>query len=328
MARGQDVRVPSRRRVFDYQRLFQVALRHEYYGRRHAAGELFQTAPTPSTSARVQALGMLLRPERDGFSVLYDTAQTWNARARGVGEAAPLSFEVVCTSPHFVSITEMDLDTSPRTTPFHASNRVPGDAAATAAHGGRSDAPTEPGSPVPLLPELRPAPSSVARMIQVASSASPIPIVTIDIFLGGADWRGRCPMPPADGPYEPLSVSYDVVFAARRTFWRYHIVPQAGSGPLDNLTIDPAMFLGPFHETLVNGDQGHRFLSKVPIALASHSSVRWSLHGRRRERMTRDAMLVERLPVPAVDQLGLLTADEREMLGAAEGVCSEMFVYV
>ena len=328
MARGPDVRVPSRRRVFDYQRLFQVVIRHEYYGRRHAGGELFQAAPTRSTAARIQALGMLFRPERDGFSVLYDTAQAWNARARGLGEAEPLSFEIVCTSPHFVSITEINLDTSPRATPFHVSNRLPDDAASTAANGGRNDARTEPGSSVPLQAELRPAPSSAARMIQVSSTFRPIPIATIDIFLGGADSRGRCPMPPADGPHEALSVAYEVVFAARTTFWRYHIVPQAGSGPLDNLAIDPAMFLGPFHETLVNGDQGHRFLSKVPIALASHSSVRWSLHGRRRERMTRDAMLVERLPVPAVDQLGLLTADEREVLGAAEGVCSEMYVYV
>jgi hypothetical protein len=271
---------------------------------------------------------MFFRRERDGFSVLYDTAQAWNARARGVGEAEPLSFEIVCTSPHFVSITEMDLDTSPRATPFHVSNRVPDDAASTAANGGRGDARTEPGSPVPLQAELRPAPSSAARMLQVSSNFRPIPIATIDIALGGAAWRGRCLMPPANGSHEGLSVAYEVVFAARRTFWRYHIVSQAGSGALDNLSIDPAMFLGPFHETLVTGEQAHRFLSKVPIGLASHSSVRWSLHGRRRERMTRDTMLVERLPVPAVDQLGLLTAGEREALGVAEGVCSEMYVYV
>jgi hypothetical protein len=44
--------------------------------------------------------------------------------------------------------------------------------------------------------------------------------------------------------------------------------------------------------------------------------------------MTRDATLVDRLPVPAVDQLGLLTDDERDALGTADGVCSEMFVYV
>jgi hypothetical protein len=118
------------------------------------------------------------------------------------------------------------------------------------------------------------------------------------------------------------------VFEARKVFWRYHIVPQAGSGPLDNLTIDPAMFLGPFPETLINGDEGHRFLSKEPIALANISTARWSLQGRRRARMTRDAMLVERLPVPAPSHVCLLTADERELLGVDDGVCAEMFVYV
>jgi hypothetical protein len=44
--------------------------------------------------------------------------------------------------------------------------------------------------------------------------------------------------------------------------------------------------------------------------------------------MTRDAMLVERLPVPAASHVCLLTADERELLGVEDGVCAEMFVYV
>jgi hypothetical protein len=165
-------------------------------------------------------------------------------------------------------------------------------------------------------------------MIQVSNTLRPVPIATIDIVLGGMDWPGRCPMPSPTGPHEERPVSYDVLFAARRTFWRYHIVPRAGSGLLDNLTIDPVAFLGPFPETLANGEQASRFLSKAPLPLARRSGVRWSLQGRRRDRMTRDAMLLERLPVPAVDQLGLLTAGEREALGTSERVCSEIFVYV
>lgn len=328
LARGDVVHVPSRRRVFDYQRLFQVFIRHEYYGRSHAGGELFQTTPTRTTTARLAALGMVFRSERDGFSVLYDTAQPWQARAQAVEPTEPLSFEVVCTEPHFVSITAMDLDTNPRATPFHFSNRATGrPARAAGPDNGRDGARTAPGSPVPLWVELRrEAPPSA--LIQASSDFRPVPIAVVDIVLGAGDSPSACPMPPADGPHDSSAVSYDVVFEARRTFWRYHIVPQAGSGPLDNLTIDPAMFLGPFPETLVNGDESHRFLSKEPIGLASLSNARWSLQGRRRARMTRDAMLVERLPVPAARHVCLLTDDERKLLGVAEGVCAEMFVYV
>jgi hypothetical protein len=44
--------------------------------------------------------------------------------------------------------------------------------------------------------------------------------------------------------------------------------------------------------------------------------------------MTRDAMLVDRLPVPEASHVCLLSAAERELLGVDGGVCAEMFVYV
>jgi hypothetical protein len=329
VARGQDVQGPSRRRLFDYQRLFRVSIRHEYYVRREAGSDVFQALPTRQSTMRMQTLGMVYRADRDGFAVLYDTAQHWNSRERFGGEDAPLSFEVVSTSPHFVSITAMDVDTSPFGTPFRFHNRVPaGHTPVAPANSGRQEARTTPAPTVPLYAELRPALPSAANLIQLSSRFRPIPIGIIDIFLGDGDSPSACPMPPADGGQAPSFVSYDVLFEARRTFWKYHIVPQPGSGAFDNLAIDPSMFLGPFEETLINGEQSYRFLSKEPIALANQSSSRWSLHGRRRERMTRDAVLVERLPAPAVDQLALFTDNERALLGVADGLCSEMFVYV
>jgi hypothetical protein len=277
----------------------------------------------------MRSLGLLFHAERDGFSVSCDSAHSWSARARDAKkDDDPLAFEVVCTHAHFVSITEMDPGTSPRATPFHVSNRLTTEAAPAAANGVTGNGAADLPSPVRLQTALRPAVSPGGPLVQPGSTFRPIPIATLDIFPGGADPRASWSMPPVDGPYEARPVAYEVVFAARRTFWRYHILPQAGSGPLDNLAIDSAAFVGPFPETLANGEQGHRFLSKTPIALASQSGARWSLHGRRRDRMTRDATLVERLPAPAVDQLGLLTDDECEVLGVKAGVCSEMFVYV
>ncbi len=324
LATGQDAQVPPHRRLFDYQRLFQVAFRHEYYGSRRTEGDLFHPFPTRRTRARMQALGMAFRPQRDGFWVLYDTAQRWNARDL-VDEREPLSFELVPTSSHFVSVTAMSLDTSPRATPFHFSNRVVADPQLPGKSG--RDRAGEPPAPVRLRPDMGPPPAAGGSLIRVAADFGPIPIAVLDIFLDGAGAGSPCPMPRADGP--PVScVSYEVVFEARRTFWRYHVVPQSGSGPLDSLSIDPSTFLGPFDEFLIDGTQSYRFLSKVPIALASRSTARWSLRGRRKERMTRDAVLVERLPVPGPDQIVLLTGDEIGQLGVAAGVCSEMFVYV
>jgi hypothetical protein len=313
------VEVSSTRRLFDYQRLFRVSVRHAYYGVRTAAW--CDTVPARPTIARMQALGMVFLADRDGCSVAYDTAQRWDARSRFVQRGEPLSFELFPTSGLFANITDMDLDTSPYSTPFRFVNRSPGDQVPARVGTG--------GSTLSLYAESRPAATIPGRLVQPSAEFRRIPVAIIDIFLGDGDSGLGCPMPPDTGQAPGPAVSYDVLFAARRTFWRYHIVPQTGSGSLDNLTVDSSMFAGPFEETLVNGERAYRFLSKVPIALASQSDVRWSLHGRRRDRMTRDAVLVERLPAPAADQLALLTDDERDSLGVADGgVCSEMFVYV
>ncbi len=132
---------------------------------------------------------------------------------------------------------------------------------------------------------------------------------------------------------------YTVAFKARSTYWKYTVVPRPGSGALDSLAIAPAAngsaprdvppaFLGPFEETLGNGASVHQFLSAAPIALASRSGVRLRLTGRRKERMTRESVLVEYLPVPAKHQLALLTDRDLERLGTEERLCSEVFVYV
>ena len=325
LVRGQNVQGSSRRRFFDYQRLFYVGIRHEFYGCGHVTSDLFRVSATPRTAARLASLGMVFRSEREGFSVVCDIAQSWRARAEAGDASEPLTFAVVCTDPHFVTITNIDLATSPRATPFHFSNRFDSSSIPPATHG-RAGATAESPSSIRLRTELR-YEASPGALVRAATDFRPIPIALVEIVLRNGNSPGGCAM-PVDGIPVTDPVSYEVLFEARKVFWRYHIVPQAGSGPLDNLTIDPAMFLGPFPETLINGDEGHRFLSKEPIALANISTARWSLQGRRRARMTRDAMLVERLPVPAASHVCLLGTDERELLGVDDGVCAEMFVYV
>ena len=332
LATGHLAQVPSRARAFDYQRLMQVSIRHAYFTGPDGGGELFHVSSTRGARARMQALGLLFRQERDGFSVLCDIAQPWGARTHPAAEADdPLSFMLVPTTPHFVAITDMDLDTSPRATPFYFSNRVPTDGPqpkSERAAGGAGDAPDEPtGAPLRLPMQLRTQPLVAGRLVQVAREFQPIPIGVVDLFPHGPDLGGASPLPDSDA--DPIRfVRYEVVFEARRTFWKYHIVPQPGSGPLDNLSIDPSLFVGPFDETLTNGVRAHRFLSKEPIALSSHSRLHFALSGRRKERMTRDAVLMDRLPVAGGDQCALLSKDDLAQVRVTAGVCSEMFVYV
>lgn len=217
LVRGQNVQASSRRRFFDYRRLFSVGIRHEFYAHGHINGDLFRVSPTPRTAARLAALGMVFRSERGGFSVVCDIAQSWQARAEAGDASEPLTFEVVCADPHFVTITNIDLATSPRATPFHFSNRLDSSSMVPASRG-RAGATAEPPSPLPLHVELR-YEASPGALVQAGSDFRPIPIALVQVVLDDGSSPGGCAM-PVDGIPVTEPVSYEVVFEARKGRYR------------------------------------------------------------------------------------------------------------
>ena len=195
------------------------------------------------------------------------------------------------------------------------------------------------------LPERRYSFRSNGRIVRegLRLAGARVPAAFVELHLPEA--AGNSENAGASDAAMPTGVEYEVMFGARRTIWKYSIVPRSGSGPLDNLIIDTAVngstssdvattrFLGPFEEALPNGARVYQFLSNAPIALRRRSPVRLRLSGRRKDRMTRDGVLVECLPVPGRDQLAMLTERDVDRLGGGEDLrnepfCSEMFVYV
>ncbi len=66
---------PSTKPPQGYARLMQVKIQHDYYNADGNACPDFSVLPTEATVDMMTSVGLLLRPEPDGFSVLYDLAR-------------------------------------------------------------------------------------------------------------------------------------------------------------------------------------------------------------------------------------------------------------
>jgi hypothetical protein len=100
------------------------------------------------------------------------------------------------------------------------------------------------------------------------------------------------------------SITYDLGFERRSTYWNYFVVP-AGGEPLENLKIEgePGIsFRGPCSVVLPDFTKAYRFVSRKPLPFMEQSSFRFRLKGEIGT-TNQDTTLVERLPVASAKQV-------------------------
>jgi hypothetical protein len=115
---GPDPPPDGRRSV--YTRLARVAVRHTYYNASGGRCGDFAVRPTHSTAALMRSLGLLFKPEADGFSVLYDTVGEQallsylrrQANEDG-GVWTRLTFLLSLKNAYFVNFTDIPIDHDP-----------------------------------------------------------------------------------------------------------------------------------------------------------------------------------------------------------------------
>lgn len=108
-----------------YAQLARVTVRHTFYNA--AGGECrdFDVRPTGYTAVLLRQLGMLLKIQADGFSVLYDTQNTRRLLSYLRGEVnvygawTRLTFLMSLRNPSFVSFTDIPIGTNPSTENFY-----------------------------------------------------------------------------------------------------------------------------------------------------------------------------------------------------------------
>ncbi|MCB1037421.1 MAG: hypothetical protein KDD47_26560 [Acidobacteria bacterium] len=120
---------PERPRRREYQRLMTVAIRHGFYNASGDACPDFRILPTWATERLMRSLGLLLRSESSGFSVLFDRLKQEDLlsflrrRAEEEGAWTRLSFVLIADNPFFVNFSEIPVVTNPGVVNFYFSNR-------------------------------------------------------------------------------------------------------------------------------------------------------------------------------------------------------------
>jgi uncharacterized protein len=142
LLRGGENEDAGQARRTGYARLARLSIRHTFYNASEGRCPDFAAQPTGATAALMRSLGMLFKPEADGFSVLYDRLQerrlldylaarrdAWT-RQNASGTAAAdggawtrLSFLLSLRNPYFVNQTELPMDLNPATRNVYLSNR-------------------------------------------------------------------------------------------------------------------------------------------------------------------------------------------------------------
>lgn len=115
-----------------YTRLFSVTVTHSYYTQDKGLCPDFRVFPSPSSAKAMRALGLLLRNEGTGFSVLIrpDALPNllnyirYNAQdpSGKSGFWSRLTFLMVAVNPLFVGITALPIDTKPTAVNFYCCN--------------------------------------------------------------------------------------------------------------------------------------------------------------------------------------------------------------
>jgi hypothetical protein len=145
------------------------------------------------------------------------------------------------------------------------------------------------------------------------TSAYPVPLGFVELLLADPDGAPGSvyPVRGLGTPDEAIEgVSYEIRFAARRTWWSYYVVADAPGGGPGEMRIrqrrapgeDRVAFLGPCRVRLAGGRPAWWFVSRREIPLARRPTLHLQLVWRR-EGSRRVDVLMERLPLPSGEQV-------------------------
>jgi hypothetical protein len=126
------------------------------------------------------------------------------------------------------------------------------------------------------------------------------------------------------------SITYELKFERRSTFWNYFVVPPAGES-IEHLKIEgePGIsFNGPCSVVLPNQTRAYQFVSRKPLPFMEQSSFRFRLSGELGS-TTQSGILMEQLPVASAEQVlrdelaACLSLDESIVPGS-KGNCRKL----
>ena len=135
----------------------------------------------------------------------------------------------------------------------------------------------------------------------------PVPLCFVSLFFTSPTGE-RPKLFPVQDLFESKpkieTITYELKFERRETFWNYFVVPPAGVS-IENLRIEgePGIsFNGPCSVVLPNQTAAYRFVSRKPLPFMEQSSFRFRLKGDL-SLTPENNTLIERMPVASAEQV-------------------------
>lgn len=286
--------------------LLTVDVEHEYFSRGYCRGLEF--VPSARTRGAMKNAWLYLRPMTRGIQIFHDEDNFESLGQQAADPAEPLSleFKVFTTDPLFGGYTELEFPQEDSILFFDTQN-------ATEDGDGRRrltrDENTSQEDLVPLDSKEH-KPFFAVTLDKRDRLSRPLFVLNIrvsDALAGPDDTPGK------SGP-----ARYYLNFGGRKTIWKYYFT---GDLAREHLHIadqdDEVQFQFVEREVLADDRIAFTFKSERALSLRERSEYRFQL---REKKGGNDRLLIHRLPVASVSQLG------REAMDAPESLISEIFV--
>lgn len=263
-----------------YQVLCSVTMRHPYF----ADGRLGELAarPTPATAERMRRLGVMFKPQADGFALLYAAPGAAAGPLLPPPGLFPLQFGLTLRDPYFANYSDLPLTTAPGTLPGQVYCLHPPLAELTATRL-QQEATVGPADQLPLRPgafslPLAPAPKARPVRLCLYRHATTLPPIEADGFTTlspGADGHSP-PGVPATAAANATSLNLDL-----RTWGSGRYRLEIGTGKarqvLDFFVDDSLSFARPWG-LLELGAQGAPSLGTAYVLQFAARATYWRYH--------------------------------------------------
>jgi hypothetical protein len=288
---------------FRYHTAFTFCVFHEYYQDELATDLLM--IPSSYSSDKARRLGMIIKQSNNQLKLLFEEEKTEMFLSLPAEELR-FSFFIYSKNSYFYNFTQLPLE-APSGKLLYFSNQNE----ATQGKLSKAD----------FVTEKDYVERSLIKDPFPSEHPTKQPIAFVEIFL--SDFFQKTDASLSDFS-EISSPEYSIRFAARKTYWKYAIVPQHRKLDHQAQIIHgdglAASFTRKENETLLNNQQATIFISDEPLMLKQRTE--YALKLTQKDKVSKAHEIIPRLPVPAIDMI------KPESRAADAKIYSEVVVYI
>jgi hypothetical protein len=274
----------------EYHILSNITFRHQYFSNRKL--ECLSVQPAQGSRMVMQNLGLLFKPFKDGFILLYETSGNEPDKRKMIATGDVLRFYLTLNDSNFFNYTDTEIENLAGSVYYFHNNRT--DEA-------KPDAPNRLHSGDIVSKE------DVFSCNDMDEKFLTKPFAIIDIYMTNN-----------------MKTEYSITFKEKHTYWRYILVSEYFRNLKQPAILgEHYVFDGPFEVHLPDKREALYFVSTVSIGLSQEAVTRFKLVENYENGSSAYKIIKHFLPVPgitSVSSFGTIDAKDKNCY-------SEMYIY-